>query len=284
MTRRGEPIIVSSGERTQPNNVQIIYDFGMNNGDDLPYYLAKGTKIVGVEANPSLCESVRSEYSNEIRTGQIVIENCVLSADQDEGEVDFYIHTGNHVMSQFPRPSDELMGEFEATRIQQRLPSSIVKQHGEPHYIKLDIEHYDRFVLQELFSQGIYPPLISSEIHDLRVYQLMKDAGYTFFNLVIGIEVEEQYRNLSFLDVAGTSRTFSFPHDSAGPFGVDLRFPWLRTWQMDLVFRFIGPRWADLHASRSRIRRSEIVPIMRLALWLFGGARRYIRRKLSKPI
>ncbi len=59
------------------NPERIIYDFGMNNGDDLPYYLEKGTQVVGVEANRSLCDLVRERYSEEIRSGQLVIENCV---------------------------------------------------------------------------------------------------------------------------------------------------------------------------------------------------------------
>jgi FkbM family methyltransferase len=261
---------------------RTIYDFGMNNGDDLPYYLAKGTRVVGVEANASLCDWVRRKYSWEVQTGQLVIEHCVLSADQDGGEVDFYIHTGSHVLSQFPRPSAESIGNFEATRVRQRRPSSIVRQYGEPYYIKLDIEHYDRIVLQELFGQKIYPAFISSEIHDLRVRGLLQEAGYTWFNLVIGLEVSREYRNTGFRDVAGMRRTYSFPDHSAGPFGEDIRFPWLRSSQMDFLLDIVGPGWRDLHAARTRVPRSEIVPKVRLALWLLRGLVRRVRRKLGR--
>jgi len=257
----------------------IIYDFGMNNGDDLSYYLAKGTKVVGVEANRSLCDSVRAKYSKEVQAGQLVIENVVLSVDRDEGEVDFYIHKANHVLSQFPRPSDKRIDDFEETRVRQRLPSSLIWQHGEPHYIKLDIEHYDRIVLEELFSQEIYPRFISSEMHDVRVFQLMTNAGYPYFNLVNGPDVSKQYRDVAFLDAHGTAQTFSFPSHSAGPFGADLRFPWLRTWQMNLLIWLVEPGWRDLHASRYRLRRSELLPTVRLALWLaVGVARRILSR------
>ena len=36
----------------------VIYDFGMNNGDDVAYYLKKDVRIVGVEANKALCDQV----------------------------------------------------------------------------------------------------------------------------------------------------------------------------------------------------------------------------------
>jgi hypothetical protein len=36
----------------------VIYDFGANNGDDIPYYLKKAELVVAVEANPSLCQKI----------------------------------------------------------------------------------------------------------------------------------------------------------------------------------------------------------------------------------
>lgn len=38
----------------------VIYDFGMNNGDDTEYYLLKGANVVGVDANLALCDEVRA--------------------------------------------------------------------------------------------------------------------------------------------------------------------------------------------------------------------------------
>lgn len=51
-------------ERTPRNGV--IYDFGMHNGDDVEYYLKKGRKIVGVEANPSLVALCADRFRSEI--------------------------------------------------------------------------------------------------------------------------------------------------------------------------------------------------------------------------
>jgi hypothetical protein len=58
----------------------IIYDFGANNGDDIPYYLMKADIVVAVEANPALCRSIETRFNNAIRSRQLFVENCVLTA------------------------------------------------------------------------------------------------------------------------------------------------------------------------------------------------------------
>ena len=40
----------------------VIYDFGANNGDDLPYYLLSADKVVAVEANPELCSLMQKRF------------------------------------------------------------------------------------------------------------------------------------------------------------------------------------------------------------------------------
>jgi hypothetical protein len=56
---------------------RVIYDFGSNNSDDIPYYLKKADLVVAVEANPALCNQIRSRFKIEISTGKLVVENCV---------------------------------------------------------------------------------------------------------------------------------------------------------------------------------------------------------------
>ena len=42
--------------------MNVIYDIGSNNGDDLRYYLLKANKAVAVEANPMLCEKTSATF------------------------------------------------------------------------------------------------------------------------------------------------------------------------------------------------------------------------------
>ena len=41
----------------------LIYDIGMHKGEDAAFYLAKGFKVVGIEANPELCLEVAQRLS-----------------------------------------------------------------------------------------------------------------------------------------------------------------------------------------------------------------------------
>jgi hypothetical protein len=71
---------------------RIIYDIGSNNGDDIPYYLLKSDMVVSVEANPDLANHIRSKFAKEIDQNRVLVENCVITDNDDMGEVDFYLH------------------------------------------------------------------------------------------------------------------------------------------------------------------------------------------------
>ena len=43
---------------------KVIYDFGANNGVDIPYYLLKADLVIAVEANPKLCAQIQDRFSN----------------------------------------------------------------------------------------------------------------------------------------------------------------------------------------------------------------------------
>ena len=87
------------------NKKKLIYDFGANNGDDIPYYLKKSDLVIAVEANPFLAKQIKLRFANEIAAGQLAVEACILSAGDEKSGKSFYIHKTDHVcFSQFPRP------------------------------------------------------------------------------------------------------------------------------------------------------------------------------------
>jgi hypothetical protein len=109
---------------------RVIYDFGANTGNDIPYYLKKADAVVAVEANPTLCKSIESRFNHELSTGQLYVENCVL-IDGIETEVDFYINMRAHGGSQFPRPKDRDVVNFIKIRLPSSSPTNL-KSKGDP--------------------------------------------------------------------------------------------------------------------------------------------------------
>jgi hypothetical protein len=57
----------------------LIYDIGMHNGNDTAYYLFRGFRVVGVEANPLLVEQVRERFAAEIASNRLTVLNTGTS-------------------------------------------------------------------------------------------------------------------------------------------------------------------------------------------------------------
>jgi FkbM family methyltransferase len=238
---------VRGGAQYMPH--KVIYDFGANNGDDLPYYLKKADKVVAVEANSALCAQMVRRFSAEIAAGRLVVENCVLTASEQLAPVCFYIHKYNHVLSQFPVPEDNQLHEFDKVQLPSRSAAGIIEQHGIPHYIKIDIEHYDEVILKSLFEKNIRPDFISAESHNIEVFCLMVTLGkYNSFKLVDGLSVYERYANCS-ISTTDTTEVYAFPFHSAGPFGYDIDGKWMTANNFFRLLALKGLGWKDIHAT-----------------------------------
>ena len=59
--------------------VKLIYDVGMHKGEDTEFYLRRGFRVVGVEANPYLVEELRSKFSAEISSGTLQLVDRAIS-------------------------------------------------------------------------------------------------------------------------------------------------------------------------------------------------------------
>ncbi len=227
----------------------IIYDFGANNGDDIPYYLLKAAQVVAVEANPALCSEMRKRFAAEIQQGRLHIENCVLASQGSPAEVPFYLHKRHHVLGQFPRPDDRVLNDYTIVQLPAKSALAIVRAHGSPLYIKIDIEGHDEVILRELLQNGIRPPYLSAEATSIHVFSLLDALGqYTAFKLVEGAAVAREYGRHT-ISVDGKPTPYAFPRHSAGPFGNDIHGDWMNA---DDLFDLLAKRkmgWRDIHAT-----------------------------------
>lgn len=227
----------------------IIYDLGANKGDNIPYYLKKADKIVAVEANPLLADQIRARFRQSISDQRLTVCNCVLTCAKDAPEVNFYIHKTLDVKSQFPRPDDDHITQFNEIRLPSMGVLDLIERHGEPLYIKIDIEGYDQAILRELFLNKIRPEFISAESHSIEVFSSLLTLGnYGSFNLVDGPRVASKYKN-SPIKTAGGIERYSFPEHSAGPFGEDIAGNWMTPDNFFRLLAFEQLGWKDVHAT-----------------------------------
>ena len=190
-------------------------------------------RVVAVEANTCLCDQIRSRFASAIAEERLIVLNLAVADREASGPIPFYIHKHNHVLSQLPRPAN--IEEFDAVEVTSRTPANIVREFGDPSYIKVDVEHYDAAVLRNLFEAGIFPGEISAEAHSVDVFGLMVAAGYNSFCLVEGASVARRYPG--------------FAAHSAGPFADDIGGRWddANTFLFTLAAEGLG--WKDIHAS-----------------------------------
>jgi FkbM family methyltransferase len=230
---------------------KLIYDIGANTGSDIPYYIMQSDVVVAIEANPILCKEIREQYAEYVSDNRLTVENVVAVAALESAVVDFYIHRTEHVLSQMTPPAANELTHFTHQCLPARAIVDLISQHGNPYYIKIDVEGADAALLRAIFAAGIRPPYISAECLSIEVFQvLLEHGGYRAFKLIEGSAVSQDYTNRSVVNHATQQAVpYSFPPHSAGPFGEDVDGPWMSPENFLRQLAFSGFGWKDIHAT-----------------------------------
>jgi FkbM family methyltransferase len=234
------------------SNSRLIFDLGMNNGDDTAYYLSRGFDVIALEANPTLCDSAMSRFATAIGEGRLTIHNAAIW--DKAGETTFYINLDNDHWSSL----DIGWAGRDTSRCKEiSVPcvtlSSLFDQFGVPYYLKIDVEGVDHAVLDQLRGRSLLHFYVSVE--DCRFgFQYMEtlaSCGYDAFKLL-------DQSTVSRMTDPVTGHTF--PAGSSGPFGGDMPGEWLSHEDMVAVYSDsvrnrqgdrLAPRsqWWDIHCT-----------------------------------
>jgi FkbM family methyltransferase len=176
---------------TVPN---LIYDVGLNIGQDTAFYLSRGYKVLAIEADPVLAAAARSKFGREIQAGRLEILNVGI-ADRD-GVADFWVCDEKPEFNSFHRT---IAGRDSYSHKCIQIPvlpfAKIIERYGIPHFLKIDIEGNDMLCLDGLSSSSL-PKYLSVESEcpvdeacasveeGLRVLQKLQSLGYRKFKLI----------------------------------------------------------------------------------------------------
>jgi FkbM family methyltransferase len=237
---------------------QLIFDIGLHNGDDTRYYLAKGFKVVSLEANTVLSQKVAADLADHIASGQLTIIEKAL-APTSEGMVSFFVNPVKDDWSSTTRSAAE-KGLHEAVEIS--VPAitlqDIIAQHGTPYFIKCDIEGGDALFVRQLHQTTSRPAFVSIESMANNDLAYLYACGYDSFQLV-----NQQFISWTKAPSPPREGLYVDAHFSAhmsGLFGRDLdpnewisfdeaaeRFTmWTRLRERDPK---LAPGWMDFHAT-----------------------------------
>ncbi len=231
---------------------RMIFDLGLNDGEDTAFYLKRGFNVVALEANPVLCENVLRRFDSDIGKGHLQVLNVAIS--DRSGSAKFYVNLENDHWSSLDSTWAGRDGStFKETTVECVTLRELFAQFGVPYYLKIDVEGADRTVLEQLRGSEVLPLFVSVE--DCRLgfdyMRIMAACGYNAFKLLDQSTVPQ-------LKDPETGHVFAA--GSTGPFGDDLPGQWLThdgmvehyaTTVRDRTGNRIAPRnhWWDIHCT-----------------------------------
>jgi len=162
----------------------LVFDIGMHNGDDTSYYLARGYRVVAVDANPIMCEEARKRFASEICRKQLSIRNVGIAETQ--GEMEFWV-SDDMEWSSFDSAMATREGK-KATCIKvETIPfRRLLEEEGIPFFLKIDIEGSDSVCIKDLAATRSCPEYLSFECsyRDETDIDLLRGLGYHSFKCV----------------------------------------------------------------------------------------------------
>ena len=84
-------------DKTTPLAPDLIFDVGMHQGEDTDYYLKRGFRVVGFEANPDLVLENSDKYAAQIGRGELVIVEGAIVGEHSGDTVTFYVNEDSSV-------------------------------------------------------------------------------------------------------------------------------------------------------------------------------------------
>jgi FkbM family methyltransferase len=251
---------------------QVIFDIGMHTGQDTRHYLTSGYKVIAVEANPLLVEEAQQQFAKEINAGHLIILNVGIS--NQRGIMPFYINKRLSEWSSFdPELGMRNNSAYEIKNVECVTTKDLLRDHGVPYYLKVDIEGYDFHVINDLPSEGPRPQYVSCEASEISLMDTLYQKGYRWFKLIsqannfhpLNIDQEAKPYFPKFLHIRNGIQLrlqkimdFKHPYSSSGPFGENTKGKWL-TYKdaRETLMKFFQPEkgkplnnisWFDIHA------------------------------------
>lgn len=163
---------------------QLIFDIGANNGDDTRFYLAKGFRVVAVEADPMLSATLNKEFAADIASGALIVENVGVA--DAIGTLDFFVNAHSEWSSFLKNSKATTENTHEKMTINTIPLSDLVERHGTPYYLKIDIEGFEKQALGTLRPDMTLPEYLSFEINQdwIDITDMMAALGYQDFCVV----------------------------------------------------------------------------------------------------
>ncbi len=229
----------------------LIYDIGAHKGDDAGFYLAKGFRVISVEAHPIHAAIVRERFSAEIAEGRLVLIDKGIHTSA--GVLTFYAHEHDD-WSTFIKSDRFTPGTYRTFPVEVIRFEDLLHQFGVPYYLKVDIEGLDFAVLAHLPEMNVLPRYVSFEYGPglEECLEVLARTGYDRFKFI-----EQMGKNRHPLPnppLEGRYVNYKFTGYMTGAFGEEAMGDWMK---LDALLKVVEEtpnshrgegRWYDIHA------------------------------------
>src|SRR5687768_16102344 len=89
----------------------LIIDVGLHTGEDTAFYLAKGFRVLAIEANPLLVEQSKQKFANYLAAGRLMLLNVGVG-DREE-IAPFYVNRAMSEWSSFEKKVGTTRGAYD---------------------------------------------------------------------------------------------------------------------------------------------------------------------------
>lgn len=252
-----------------PKHKDLIYDVGMHKGEDTEFYLKKGFRVIGFEADPDLVRHCKAKFSSEIEQNQLtIVEGAIVDrppSGVEQQKVKFYTNLGESVwgttLEQWARRNELLGTHSKIIDVNVVDFSDCLERYGIPYYLKIDIEGADMLCVKALRDFSVKPDYISIESEKLDVGKLeeeiilLEELGYSEFKAIQQEDIPAQA--VPNPPAEGIYVPHTFQRGSSGLFGKDLPGNWKSKRQILNTYRTIFALYR-LFGDYSPLRRSSV--------------------------
>jgi FkbM family methyltransferase len=222
-----------------PKHNDLIYDIGLHKGEDAEFYLRKGFRVVAFEADPDLAAFCRQRLREFLDRGQLtIVEGAIVEVDSTGGSgktVRFYKNRDSSVWgtvrSDWADRNAQIGTSSSVIEVNAVDFSTSIREHGVPHFMKIDIEGCDAICLDALRGFEERPTYVSIEsdktsIENVkRELDLLSELGYTSFQAIEQSKIPRT-QTPPYPPREGEYAKQHFEFGSSGLFGSELNGKW----------------------------------------------------------
>jgi FkbM family methyltransferase len=187
-----------STKKLTSKDSRLIYDVGMHKGQDTDFYLKKGYRVIGFEANPENAAFCRERFADAVADGRlIIVEGAIAENFTSNGKpakIKFY-RNENHSLwgstSEDWAYRNEVMGTtHEMIDVVAVDFGKCMEKYGVPFYMKADIVGSEVICLRamlEFENKPDYLSIRSEKVIFRRLqaeFDLLEKLGYNIFKAV----------------------------------------------------------------------------------------------------